>query len=679
MKYPRPALRLCLLVCLFAAASAPALAGDLDWKPIDPAHLSMKTPLVDPDADAEAIFWEVRVSHDEPNSADTATYLSHYVRIKIFTERGRESQSRVDIIAPTVRGRSIRIKDIAGRTIRPDGTIVELKKEDIFEREVVRTSGVKVKAKSFAMPNVEPGAIIEYRWREVRDGVRSHERFDFARDIPVQFVKYYIKPSSDVLVDEKGRTVGMRAQTFQGQMSQFQKEQGWYTTSMSNVPAYREEPRMPPEYAVRPWMLVYYSPDRTSKPDEFWRDYGRRIHDRMKSYLKPNAEVKAAAAEAAGDAQTPEQKLERLYNFVRARVKRVTDDALGLTPEQLKKIKENKSAADTLKRGTGTGADIDLLFGAMASALGFEVRVAATSDRGDTFFMPEFLDDYFIDPSNIAVKVGDEWRLFSPGTSYTPFGMLRWQEEGQQTLVTDPKEPVWIQSQMSPAERSLAKRTAKLALDAEGTLTGDVRIEYTGHLAAEKKEWNDDESPAAREEAFKATVAARLAGAEVTDVQIENVTDHDKPLVYTFKVRVPGYAQRTGKRLFFQPAFFERGAGPLFPLSQRLHHIYFTHFWAEQDTVEITLPEGFAPDKPEAPLTFNAGPVSSYEPKLSLTVDGRAVIYRRNFSFSGNLIPANNYSQLKKYFDEVHKQDGHTLSLRQGATADAAGAAKSSN
>ncbi len=459
----------------------------------------------------------------------------------------------------------------------------------------------------------------------------------------------------------------MRAQTFQGQMTPFQTEKGWYTTTMSNVPAYREEPRMPPEYSVRPWMLVFYAPDKKYTPEQFWRDYGRRMHEATKSLLKVNDEVRAASAEAVADAQTPEQKLERLYNFVRARVKRVTDDALGLTPEQLKKIKDNKTPADTLKRGMGTSADIDLLFGALASAAGFEVRVASTSDREDTFFEPEFLDDYFIDPASIAVKVGDGWRLFNPGSTYTPFGMLRWQEEGQATLISDAKEPVWVQSPLSPPERSLEKRLGKFRLDAEGTLEGDVRIEYTGHLAAEKKEWYDDESPGAREEALKAAFAGRLGGAEITDINIENVTDPDKPLVYRFKVRVPGYAQRTGKRLFFQPAFFERGAGPLFPTSERRHHVYFSYPWAENDVVEITIPEGFAPDNPQAPVTFNAGAVSTYEPKLSITKDGRTVIYRRAFAFGGNLIPVSNYRQLKTYFDEVHKQDGHTLSLKQAA------------
>src|SRR5882724_5329123 len=112
-----------------------------DWKIIEPADLALKTPVVEKDADAEALFWEVRVD-DNPEGD---LIFNHYVRIKVFTDRGRESQSKVDIPFGNLNGIEIRIKDIAARTIKPDGAIVELKKEDVFERTIVRVSGIKVK------------------------------------------------------------------------------------------------------------------------------------------------------------------------------------------------------------------------------------------------------------------------------------------------------------------------------------------------------------------------------------------------------------------------------------------------------------------------------------------------------------------------------------------------------
>lgn len=671
---------LCLLVAIvsaFALAPARAAGGEKDWKPIDPAYLAMKSPTVDKDADAEALFWEVSVSFED-NGADLGTVLNHYVRIKIFNERGAESQSKVEIPALKFRGRNIKIKDIAARTIKPDGSIVELKKDDVFERDVVKANGLKVKAMTFSMPSVEVGSIIEYRWREVREGISYYERFQFSREIPVQFVKYWIKPYQHALYNSADEPVGLRAQTFQpiGNSPFVKEKDGFYSMTMTNVPAFREEPRMPPEYSVRPWMLVYYSASTKSDPNEFWRDYGKRFAAGAKQLLKPNDDVKKAAAEAVGDAQTPEQKLERLFDYARSHVKRYTDDASGMTAEQIKKVKENKSAGDTLKRGIGTSGDIDVLFGSMASALGFEVRIAHTSDREDIFFNQSFVDDYFVEPSSIAVKVGDEWRLFNPGMAYITFGMLRWQEEGQQTLITDEKAPVWIASPMSGPEKSVERRTGKFKLAEDGTLEGDVKIEYTGHLAADVKEYNDDDTPAEREETLRNQYKERIPSAELSDIKIENVTDPTKPFTYTFHVKIPSYAQRTGKRLFVHPGFFQHGRNAMFPTAGRTNEVYFHYPWMEEDHVEMELPEGFALDNPEAPSPIGAGDLSRYEPVAQVTQDGRTLVWGRKFYFGGSkkaggptlLFPTTSYASLKAYFDAVNTQDATTIALKQGAT-----------
>ncbi|HYX31302.1 MAG TPA: DUF3857 domain-containing protein, partial [Pyrinomonadaceae bacterium] len=181
-----------LIVCLGLTATY-AVSGD-DWRPIDKAELESKTPVVDKDADAEVIFWEARVVDEIQEGVDSAyprTVINHYLRVKIFNDRGKESQSKVDIPYDN----DIEIRDLMARTIKPDGTIVELQKKDIFDRTIVKQGGSKVKAKSFAMPNVEPGAIIEYKYREVRNNnLTLYERLDFQRDIPVRSVKYTMKP-----------------------------------------------------------------------------------------------------------------------------------------------------------------------------------------------------------------------------------------------------------------------------------------------------------------------------------------------------------------------------------------------------------------------------------------------------------------------------------------------------
>jgi len=644
----------CLLVYLMFLA-VPAQAQILAWKPIDPEHLALKAPVVEKDADAEALLWEVYIN----TASDKGTDFTHYVRVKIFTERGKETQSKIDI--PYLS--EVSVRDIAGRTIKPDGTIIELKKDAIFDRELVKSGRLKLKAKSFALPGIEPGAIIEYRWREVYGYITNYVKMEFQRDIPTQLVRYYLKPNPAVIDP-------MKTMTFQTNPLQFVKDRdGYFRVELTNMPAFREEPHMPPEDQVKSWMLVYYSPGEKKQPMEFWKQEGKRIYEDRKGAMKINDDIRRAAAEAVGDASTPEQKLERIFNFCRAKIKNVTDDASGLTSQQLEKLKENRSPADTLKRGYGNGLDINYLFAALATAAGFDARYVRIGDRGRKFFDANFTDTYFMGGYNIAVKVGDQWRFFDPGSGYIPFGMLRWQEEGILALVTDQKEPQLVQTPLSPPEKSVKKRTAKLRLNEDGSLEGEARIEYTGHFAVEMKEDNDEETAEQREKKLKNSVNERLGGAEISDIKIEGANDPIKPFVYSYKIRVPGYAERTGKRLFLQPAFFQKGVGPLFPISGRQHDVYFHYAWTEEDQVVIELPEGYALDNADRPGDLAFGNLGYCKFRIGVTQDQRSLEYNRSFQFTGMLFGKEHYPNLKKAFDALHQQDNHSITLKQSAAA----------
>lgn len=653
-----------LLVC-----SQTVFAGD-EWRPVSPAEMQLKTAKVEPDADAEAIFWEIRI--DDSSSEELAR--NHYVRVKIFTERGREKYSKFDI--PFTRG--IKIKDIAARVIKADGTITEITNKDIFEREIVKAGKVKIKAKSFAIPNIEPGVIVEYRYREVIDDASAMGMdLPFQKDIPVQNLAYYYKP-----YNKKEPNY----QSYNFTDTKFVKdEKGYYLARRENVPAFKEEPRMPPEDTVRPWMMlqgvrvnltsvsdfsVSFVVKDPSNPNSFWGAVGAERSGLVKYMNSPNKEIKKVAAEITASASTDDEKLRKLYEYVQTQIKNTSFD-VSLTDEDRKKLPKIKELSDVLKHKTANSQFVDMLFGAMASSLGFETRVAFAANREKMFFHPNMTVESFVHPAAIAVRVGNEWKYFNPGVSFLPYGMLVWYEESVWALLVGEKQFAWEKTPLTGIEKSVAKRTGRLKLLEDGTLEGTLREEYTGQPALDSRLEGYEISANQREENFKEEIKRRISTAEVSAVTIENLTDAAKPLIYQYKIRVPNYAQKTGKRLFLQPGFFEYGSSPLFATASRKYDIYFHYPWSENDNVEIELPKGFALDNAETPAEItDRNNIGSLKISMGIDQTKNLLVYNRKFHFGGGgntLFPVNAYQPLKNMFDSFHKTNSHTITLKETA------------
>jgi Transglutaminase-like superfamily len=421
---------------------------------------------------------------------------------------------------------------------------------------------------------------------------------------------------------------------------------------------------MPPEDNVRSWAMVKYYSILSLLLG--YPMLASQVYTGFQPYMKVDKEIKAKAAEITAGATTDDEKLQKIFDFVRTNIKNTQDENSGFTEDQIEKLKENKKPSDTLKRGVGPGIDINLLFAALANAAGLEARVALLPDRGQRLFERDVHIPGALRPSNIAVRSGTSWKFFDPGLQYITPGMLRWQEEGVDALIAD-ERPIWTRTPLSPPEKSKEKRVATFKLDENGTLEGDVTVEYTGHLAVERKRLNDEDSPAQREENLKEMVKTRLSSAELTNIVIENATDPVKPFVYKYHVRIPEYAQRTGKRLFFQPAYFHKGVEPMFSAGTRRYPIYFHYPWSEDDEITIRLPKGYALDNADRPAPINAG-ISKHEVHMGISNDQTTLHYSRSFFFGQRdvlLFNVDKYELLKRLFDEISKADNHMITLKQ--------------
>jgi hypothetical protein len=85
----------------------------VEWQPISEQDLALKDNPAAPGADAMILYREVVIDQLEHS-------MTEYVRIKIFTEKGRDWGDVQIPYAPI----AWQIKDLRARTIRGDGSIV---------------------------------------------------------------------------------------------------------------------------------------------------------------------------------------------------------------------------------------------------------------------------------------------------------------------------------------------------------------------------------------------------------------------------------------------------------------------------------------------------------------------------------------------------------------------------
>jgi len=642
-----------------------AFTADTGWLPVTEQERAMKAPMVDRNAGAEAIFNRTHV-WDELASQDWQRFYSHYIRIKVFNEKGIDQVSNVDI---TTYRKDTAVIAVSARTIKPDGTIVEMPKDAVKDRQILKAGGISVRAKSFTLPAVEPGSIVEYRYREVafRENI-LYLRGHFQREIPVQKSTFFIRPLPNDFI-----ALRMMVRPFNCSPSRLKLESnGFHSTTLENVPAFQGEPYMPGEANVRPWVLFFYTDgEGRREPDKYWSKEGKDAFNGLRLSLKLNNEIKAAAAKAVSGASSDEQKVVALITYLRTNLRdlfssKVTDAERGKVLRSMPKNR-HRTSVEVFESGIGTPNELNTLFAAMAQSAGLEARPARVGNSSDMYFHPNLVDIHFLDSIDMAVKIGGQWKLYDVSTRELPPHMIGWREEGTKALVSDSKSPQFIDTPPSPPSASLSARTGKFRLDEDGALEGDVQLRYTGHRASDRRSGKIDEPLEKLIESHKESLQKLYPGAEISAVAIENMADSSKDLVYSYHVRIPGYSQRTGKRLFFQPLFFQRSATPLFTAGERQYDIQFPYAWQEDDTISIRLPEGYAFDNAENPGGMKFGRPGEYQLSMTVGADRELKVSRRLiFGLDGSIFyPKTAYTQLKQVFDEVHRRDSTTIALKQ--------------
>ncbi len=650
MRFFIPVLR---LLCVIAVAGFTAA---FKWPELDPQLLAETTPVVDAEAGAEIVRQDVFLKR----YSGTVATLEIFVRIKIYNERGVSDNALIEI--PFNRRKKIR--DLTARTVLPDGTILTLTPKDFFDREIIKAGGLRESVKSFAPAGLIPGAVVEYSYELKQSEYTYPFIVEFQNKQPTRRSEFRFNISD-------WRDYGMQPQRFNCKGLTENRDERFATFTLHNISASNEEPFGPPAINREP-ALIFLSRYNHGR---WLAEVNQSLFKDITAKTKPHRLVTRTLASIIDEGDTETQKLKKIYEFCSTKLINKTLESTRLTEAQWSQ--NNKNPADTLKAGFGTADDINDAFAALVRAAGFEVSVALCNDR--SFYFLGFDRErtniprapYVFTDRVIAVRNTEKrFLFFDPGYGYLPFGQLSWKNTETALFVAKKDTPEFLFVFPAASTAALRKRRATLQLDAEGTLEGDVTIEYSGLWQTSARHELDDAGTDALAAFMAQEVFPHLTHAEISEIRIENPASVDKPFVAKCRVRVPHFAEFTGSRLFLQPIAFQKNAPSVFPETRRRHPVLFPYARAEDDLFTITLPADYEIEAGSSPGGLNFEKHGQYLAIITLAQKKRLLSVRRAFIRNAIAAETKEYPAIKAMYDEVHTRDSHVLTFKRTDLAD---------
>jgi hypothetical protein len=649
---------LACVFCCFMTASL-SFAQKEDWLPITPQDLQVKEVPGNPGAPAIQLYYANYID-------DNLHSEFFYRRIKILNDKGNKyADVEIPIFLP---GSSV--SSVKARTIHPDGKIIEFSGKP-FQKTIIKGQGIKYLAKTFTLPEVTVGSIIEYKFL-----VMMPEGFIYDNSWTIQHDLYTLKESfrmksyTGILETKHGGSSQLSVifSNMPGNLKPQKKGEG-FEMEAQNIPAFEAEEYMPPEDNYRPQVLFFYGGSEVSSPDKFWQDANHDWNDEAEHFIGNHKEIQNAATEAIGKETDPEQQVRKLY--ARAQQVRNLSYERERTKEELKKenLKQNGNVVDVLNRGYGTRNDIQLFFVALARAANFRTSVLRVSNREERFFQRGRFSTNQLDAMLALVKINGQDVYLDPGTKFCPYGLVRWKRTSTEALKLDKSGASFVTVPTAPYDKAMLRRNATLVLGEDGSLAGDLTVQFQGSEALERRLDALETDEAGRKKSLEDEVQSWLPPTAVVNLaKADGWEGEDDPLIAQFHLQIPGYASAAGKRLLLPPYLFQVKKKDAFKHAERKYPVYFPYAFGETDVIAIKFPSGYAlegnPQNQDVRL-----PYAAYQ-NVSRVQSGQLVT-QRTLLFNGIFLDLKLYPEVKDFFNKVQAGDEQQAVLRVGGSTSA--------
>jgi hypothetical protein len=372
---------------------------------------------------------------------------------------------------------------------------------------------------------------------------------------------------------------------------------------------------------------------------------------------------------------TPVQKMQAIAQFVQHDIRYVAIE-LGIGGWQ------PHPAPEVFSHRYGDCKDKATLMRAMLNEIGVDsYHVVINTQRGavtrDTpahhgfnhaivaIKLPEGLKD----PALIAVREDPKLGrilFFDPTDDITPFGQIRGELQDNYALLVIPEGGQLIPLPQQPSSMNSIERTAKLTLDAGGTLKGSVKEIRLGERAAtERYALMKVTNEADRVKPIENLLSNSMSSFRLTQASVSNLQRIDQPFGFDYSFESDHYAKNASGLLLVRPRVLGNKAfGYLETKEPRKFSIEFEAPARDVDTFEIVIPAGYEVDDmpPAVDADFS---FASYQSKTEVT--GGVIRYTRTFEVKELSLPVDRADELKRFDRTITGDERSTVVLKSVA------------
>lgn len=657
MKHQDCALCVGLTILLACGASFAKSKTDIKIVP-GPTSMSEEEKAIQSDQaqgiENAVILVEETVKNDD---LGTDSSVAYHLRAKVLSNEGR---ALANIEIP----HNIKVGDLKewwGRTLLPDGTIIELKEEELKEQSLGKVGRYETRILKGALRGVVPGSVIDYGYLySGTDWSPDSIRVPLQRPWPVRRFRYRWIPY-------RGSKAAFRVSRAEGLAVKSQQDDRSVLVVGENFPASAEEPWMPPAKETYGAVSFYYI-ERSADTGDYWNLEAKRI-DRVASYFcsKDGPIRDAIRSMSIPDGADLKTKLRIAYDWLASNVKNTT---LRMLEEQESDAGDDRNERNTakwvLQAKEGTSTQIDFLYMGLARALGALAHIVRVPSRTENYWDQAMMSMTQFAGTLVAVREPgypiEAATIVDPGSGL-PFGEVPWWFTGIKALVASSNGMSVALVPPTLAERNVETTKGRQTFaEDNSSLHVEWSRTYGGQQGYLERRNLRSITPGDRNVRLEQLCGAsgRFEVGRAEPIDLETFTA-PLQIVCEGELSISGISEKVTNYTFaIDGAWIARL--PDFPSKERRTPIVFEFPRTEHHTMEFSAPAGFEPSS--GPLILkHPSPFGTYTLSIAPTETGCLV--ERDLILTPLTVAPDQYETFRMFLSEIKSGDSSRLEFKR--------------